>query len=238
MLGYGTMPCALARRTGYASAAVALITLSLQNNRIWVGFYSEGVPLPSVPDTIEITLAGSPAVTVHASVDRDSTREHELWIGPLADDLLEKVVRAQGIAVHAGAERYFDIAAPLPAAVAALRACRDTTLLNWGIDVAARRRLGRLPELSPMGLGITSSDYPAPAIRAGAQGTTRIRLLVSADGRVAECAVISSSGNRLLDAQSCALTQARARYQPALDGQGRPVAAEQVETVNWRLHGF
>ena len=82
---------------------------------------------------------------------------------------------------------------------------------------------------------INHEDYPAAAIRAEEQGRSRMRLEVRADGRVSECAIIGSSGSNALDAASCRLLRARARFGPALDDKGVAVADTAFASIFWRL---
>jgi protein TonB len=82
---------------------------------------------------------------------------------------------------------------------------------------------------------ITNDDYPASAIRAEAQGSTTMRLSISADGRVSACSVTGSSGNSALDSTACSLAQRRFRYTPAQDTSGSPVAGTVSRTVRWQL---
>ncbi len=81
---------------------------------------------------------------------------------------------------------------------------------------------------------ISNDDYPASAIRAQAQGTTRMSLQVSAQGRVTSCSVTGSSGNSSLDSAACSLAQRRYRFTPATRG-GQPVASTYSQSVRWQL---
>jgi protein TonB len=82
---------------------------------------------------------------------------------------------------------------------------------------------------------ISDDDYPATALRAGAQGQTTIRYLVGAGGRVEACDVVQSSGNEDLDRTSCALMLQRFVFMPALDEQGRAVAESRQQRIRWVL---
>ena len=82
--------------------------------------------------------------------------------------------------------------------------------------------------------GITSDDYPAAAIRAGHEGTTRARFTVGANGRVIECVVAESSGSAILDSATCQLITRRFRFRPAMR-DGVPVAGTVYRRVTWRL---
>lgn len=92
------------------------------------------------------------------------------------------------------------------------------------LPMPARQRVGM----------ITSDDYPAAAIRAGEQGTARIRFVVDANGRVSSCEVTESSGSAVLDSASCALTMRRFRFQPATR-DGVPIQSVVTRRITWRL---
>lgn len=71
---------------------------------------------------------------------------------------------------------------------------------------------------------IRDSDYPRAAVRARASGTVFLRFVVAPSGRVSDCRVTRSSGNRDLDETTCSLIIRRFRYRPAIGPDGRPVA--------------
>lgn len=77
---------------------------------------------------------------------------------------------------------------------------------------------------------IDRRDYPRDASRAGATGSVTATLDITADGRVAGCTVVRSSGSPSLDAATCALIRRRFRFDPARDAAGNPVAG----TAGWR----
>lgn len=81
---------------------------------------------------------------------------------------------------------------------------------------------------------ISNDDYPAAAIRAGAEGTTRVSLSIGPDGRVHSCTVTGSSGHTSLDSTTCSLAQRRYRFQPAIRN-GQPVASTYSQSVRWSL---
>ena len=81
----------------------------------------------------------------------------------------------------------------------------------------------------------STDDYPGAAQRAGDQGTTVVKLDISADGRVANCAVTGSSGSAALDDTTCKLFLRRGRYNPAKDQAGNPIATTLNDRVRWEL---
>lgn len=65
------------------------------------------------------------------------------------------------------------------------------------------------------------------------QGTVAVQITVEPDGSVSNCAPVRGSGNAGLDSMTCQLVRERARFNPALDAQGRPVASQAYTTFVW-----
>lgn len=83
------------------------------------------------------------------------------------------------------------------------------------------------------GQWVTTDDYPSAALRQGREGTTRFRVTVGADGRVAGCEIVGSSGSPDLDAATCRNVTKRARFDPATDGSGAQVRGSWTSSVKW-----
>ena len=79
----------------------------------------------------------------------------------------------------------------------------------------------------------TPDDYPTSEMRQGVEGTTRFRVSIGPDGRVTGCEVTGSSGNGNLDAKACQVISRRARFTPAMDGEGNPTAGSFASSVRW-----
>lgn len=79
----------------------------------------------------------------------------------------------------------------------------------------------------------TTADYPAGALRAGRQGTTRFRVTVGSDGRVRNCEVTGSSGSSDLDHATCENVARRARFKPATDETGQAVSGTYSNAITW-----
>lgn len=82
---------------------------------------------------------------------------------------------------------------------------------------------------------VSNDDYPAAAIRAEEQGTTRFRLTVGPNGRVADCQVTGSSGSSSLDSTTCRLMRSRAKFSPATDSNGQPTTDTVSGAIRWVL---
>lgn len=82
---------------------------------------------------------------------------------------------------------------------------------------------------------VTNDDYPAAALRAGQQGVVEFTLDVGTDGCVTACRIDRSSGYPILDTTTCSLMLRRARFNPAADASGKPIAATWSSQSKWVL---
>lgn len=82
---------------------------------------------------------------------------------------------------------------------------------------------------------IRPGDYPALAVKNGESGVVGFTLTIDAKGAVNNCVVVSTSGSAALDRATCDLISARAQFQPALDGAGKPVAGSYTNRTRWIL---
>ncbi len=93
---------------------------------------------------------------------------------------------------------------------------------------------GAVPKGNPSNWA-NANDYPSRALREEKEGVTRIRVSVSPDGRVASCDVTGSSGSDELDSATCSLITRRARFTPAMDGEGQPTAGSWTGAIRWQI---
>jgi protein TonB len=84
---------------------------------------------------------------------------------------------------------------------------------------------------------ISDEDYPNSALAAGQSGTVAVRFDVGPNGRISACTVLRSSGASALDAATCRLLTARARFTPARDETGTPVPSVFTHAQTWHLPG-
>ena len=82
---------------------------------------------------------------------------------------------------------------------------------------------------------VTADDYPPEAWEDGLTGITSVELFVRADGSVLSCDVTNTSGYTQLDQAACGALLANARFTPALDRRGRPIASVYTKRVRWQL---
>jgi len=86
----------------------------------------------------------------------------------------------------------------------------------------AESDLARMPEVDADACG-RAIGYPAEAEAAGVEGDVRLRVSLTAEGRVSGVRVLSGLGHGLDQAASEAL-RTRCRFSPAIDKAGKPVA--------------
>lgn len=81
----------------------------------------------------------------------------------------------------------------------------------------------------------TTHGYPWEALRKGHQGTATFVVEVNEAGRADSCRISVSSGWPELDEATCSEIMKRARFKPAIDGQGKPTRGTYTNSVRWVL---
>lgn len=119
------------------------------------------------------------------------------------------------------------LAVPPPVAVMA-----ETIVVD---DLATADEPGKPVPITDPGTWVTSADYPSWAIRYGLDGVVGFTLAVDAQGKVANCTITRSSGASELDRIACEKLRERARFRPAIDGDGSAVAGEWSNKVRWEI---
>jgi protein TonB len=82
---------------------------------------------------------------------------------------------------------------------------------------------------------VTNADYPGRALSRGWEGEVSYVLDIAADGRLADCQVVASSGHDVLDTTACRMIERRARFDPATDHNGARVAGSWRGSVSWSI---
>ncbi|NML91381.1 MULTISPECIES: energy transducer TonB [unclassified Sphingobium] len=96
------------------------------------------------------------------------------------------------------------------------------------------------PEAAPIGNPsdwIAEPDYPLLASLNGKTGITAFKLTVDPKGIPTSCDIAASSGDDELDKKACALLLQRARFQPPIGKNGKPIASTFASRVRWTLPG-
>ena len=114
----------------------------------------------------------------------------------------------------------------------AMRACVEELVTHWGLGPVAQGPLMR--SAKPIDLEDwtrrTLENYPADMVSAGKSGRVEARLIVGKDGKPTSCYPRAFAEPSFLQAACNSLIQ-HARFEPALDGNGEPVAGTYFTTV-------
>jgi protein TonB len=94
--------------------------------------------------------------------------------------------------------------------------------------------VGAKPRGNP-GRWVLDSDYRSNWLRQGLEGSASFTLGIDASGKVTGCTITRSTGHGVLDAATCALVTKRARFEPARDGTGKPVAGSFNGSITWNI---
>ena len=239
VVDWGHNQCSLVRESG--GAAPAGIALQLVPGTDAIDIVAVDQSWKSFPvktgDEIDVRLDGSAPVT--ARVLRLGGGKERLAIVALNIDrgFIDGYAKAGSITIEAKNKPVAHMRLPNAAkAVQALDAGERDALQRWKVDTAALATLQRrATSKKSMAAYMSDNDYPAEALSKREQGTTVVRLTVDADGKVPECGVVSSSGSRALDLQTCAIFIRRVEYDPAISAEGRPVRSVVFTRLTWRL---
>lgn len=118
----------------------------------------------------------------------------------------------------------------------ALDKCIDNLMTTWGIDTEKHKMLTRAttPQQSP-GKWVVSNDYPLNMLSAGQPAIVEFRLSVGADGVPTACHIQSTTRPKEFDDAVCKSVMRRARFDPALDAAGKPLASYYRNTVRFQI---
>jgi len=82
---------------------------------------------------------------------------------------------------------------------------------------------------------LTRGDYRSIAQGRLPAGRAMVSLRVETSGVPSNCRIVRSSGDTGVDSSLCPLIEARLRFRPALDDQGRPIPYQLQYVATWRL---
>lgn len=111
--------------------------------------------------------------------------------------------------------------------------CSREVFVAYGfVCPGERRSAARLSET----FDDTSSYYPNAALRAGDEGTVRVKVERDATGSPIQCAILTSSGHDELDRQTCKLVGTDPDFTfPSKNAARGDLSRPITQTVRWRL---
>ncbi|WP_169817011.1 energy transducer TonB [Paraurantiacibacter namhicola] len=118
----------------------------------------------------------------------------------------------------------------------AMRACTDDLLRSWGYDVEEQKSLTRPPRLvNRLEIG-KSLEYPKEMERKGIPAVLNLRLGVDENGNTLSCKLQLQLADPAFEADTCERIMQTAKFEPALDAEGRPVASYYLLSVNFMFN--
>ncbi len=239
LVDWGQNQCSLVRERGGAAplgVAMQLVPGTESIDLVIVDQSWKSFPVRDGDDVL-VRLDGGAPVTARA---RRIQGDGRLGIVAMNIDrsFIEQYAKAASIAIEAKGKPVASLKLTGAAkAVEALGDCEREVLKEWKVDVAALSTLKRRAKGTRNLAGLVSDDdYPNDALRKMEQGTTVVRLTVEADGKASACGVVSSSGSRTLDYQTCAIYLRRAQFEPAIGADDRPVRSVFFTRLTWRIY--
>lgn len=97
------------------------------------------------------------------------------------------------------------------------------------------KQRARGPEMTNLAEVFSADNYPFWAGANWDEGRLRFRVEVDPAGRAARCAIVERALSDALNQPTCDLVMAKARFLPATDRRGRPVAGSFERKVHWQL---
>ena len=170
--------------------------------------------------------------------------EGETFVQPAPIDVFESEFSAE----HAARVEWLEIrrsrgavrlaTGPMDKALAVMDNCMENLVAEWGIDILAHRSLSRTVAVAnDAGSWISSIDYPGSALRAGAQGVVRFRLVIDEEGKPISCAIDGATDPDEFSELTCDKIMSRAKFEPALDAEGEPIRSYFAGSVRFQM-GF
>jgi periplasmic protein TonB len=83
--------------------------------------------------------------------------------------------------------------------------------------------------VNPTGGSISHEDYPSRKIG----GRVQFQLTINEYGQAIKCKILATSGDKLLDDNTCRIAARRLKFEPALDESGAPTTGTIDRSVTW-----
>jgi hypothetical protein len=112
----------------------------------------------------------------------------------------------------------------------AMEKCLDELLTHWGIDAQAQKSLTR--NATPVNANRVARNvgYPPSMLMTNEPGLIRVRLAITEAGTVRSCHVQLDISNPAFERSACSDLK-DAKFHPALDKDGRPIASYWVTAI-------
>ncbi|WP_260926193.1 energy transducer TonB [Novosphingobium sp. 9] len=124
---------------------------------------------------------------------------------------------------------------PMAKPFEAMRQCTDGLVESWGLDPAVQAHLSREVHMTNLRQIATKINYPSAMNDRGKQGRVNFRVLIDPDGKASNCKILRSYNDPKFDVAACHDILVLARFAPALDASGKPVASYYTTTIIYSI---
>ena len=159
-------------------------------------------------------------------------------IGSIPDRIArEKAI--QGIELSEGLRRPIVLATgEMKRPMDVMRKCMDELLTHWGIDAVAHGTLSRraMAKDQQKWAQVIQNRYPDEMLRQSKGGIVRVRIMVGIDGQPTSCHMQVRSQDPSFETTACAGIMKAARFEPALDAGGKPIASYFVTSIFYKVN--
>jgi TonB family protein len=123
-------------------------------------------------------------------------------------------------------------------AVTVLNHCTLDLVKFWGLDPQQHLTMTRMAAAENMEQVAreVQEAYPMRAVARGEQATLVMRAVVRADGTVGDCAISQATVTETFQSPACDVFRRYARFAPALDADGQPMASFYATTIVYTIH--
>jgi TonB family protein len=114
----------------------------------------------------------------------------------------------------------------------------DELLTHWGIDARAQKTLSRPVKALEQAEWVrkVQAVYPVGKLLALENGLVRVRLIVDPEGKPSSCHIQMKAKDDDFEQAACGTMMRHARFEPALDASGKPIASYFVTSVIYRVN--
>lgn len=169
----------------------------------------------------KIVVTPGPTIETHAHSDRIKGAARTMTVIYVDTQQLKALADATRIEFQMNNRHRLALSPRgIGAGMKALQACLRDLASKQGIDPDEYDRVAAQPR--PEGLPFAWLG-PDDFSRATPRGTVQVLLTIAPSGRVEQCAILNSSGSKVLDDAPCAAALKKGRFKPGRDSEGKPV---------------
>lgn len=239
VVDWGDQRCSLIRETGGGASATMMVRTvpGAGGAELWLFDPQWSGPTSLRWHVVDVDLAPSAFRISRPAFSVRFRGQDGIAVSNLDSAFLKAMAGAGSLRISREGNKFAEVSVPGSGrAIAALAACEDDAMRDWGFEPDEIRSQSRPATiLGGAARWLRDEDYPNEAIRRGHEGNVLTRLVVEATGQASKCEVVEGSGSRILDQKTCRVLLDRVRYEPALSASGAPVRGLHSIRISWRM---